>query len=291
MRVALRIVAAGVRGARDHAPHLAELLKAREAGATFYVNLGPHRLAGWLPGRAVGGCAGDAMKRIRDAGFELGVYGWDPVRWTTRVAPGNDAWVERSMRRACERFEALFGERPRTHAAPGWHMSRHAFRLTQRLGFLYCSDTQGQTPYIPMCEGELIACPQLPTTLPTIEALVARGGFTWDTVHHEILRRSADAPAAGHVFSLEADRGVAHLAPVLERLIDGWRILGHEICGLRTLAESLEPKGLEHHVVDARAPAERAATVAIQGRVFLPEDGEVAREVDSRNNAVATAAD
>jgi peptidoglycan/xylan/chitin deacetylase (PgdA/CDA1 family) len=291
MKLALRIVAAGVRGARDHAPRLAELLARREAGATFYVNLGPHRRLGWLPGREVGGRAVDAMKRARDAGFELGVYGWDAVRWTTRVTPGNDAWVERSMRRACERFETLLGERPRTHAAPGWRMSRHAFRLTQRLGFLYCSDTQGRTPYIPMCEGELVACPQLPTTLPTIEALLARGGFTWDTVHHEVLRRTADAPAAGHVFSLEADRGTARLAPVLERLIDGWRILGHEICSLRALAESLDSKGLEHNMVEERPLAESAGSVAIQGAVFLPEDAEVARATDSRNNAVATAAD
>jgi peptidoglycan/xylan/chitin deacetylase (PgdA/CDA1 family) len=291
MKLALRIVAAGVRGARDHAPRLAELLARREAGATFYVNLGPHRRLGWLPGREVGGRAVDAMKRARDAGFELGVYGWDAVRWTTRVTPGNDVWVERSMRRACERFETLLGERPRTHAAPGWRMSRHAFRLTQRLGFLYCSDTQGRTPYIPMCEGELVACPQLPTTLPTIEALLARGGFTWDTVHHEVLRRTADAPAAGHVFSLEADRGTARLAPVLERLIDGWRILGHEICSLRALAESLDSKGLEHNMVEERPLAESAGSVAIQGAVFLPEDAEVARAMDSRNNAVATAAD
>ena len=120
MRLALRIVAASVRGARDDAPRLAELLARREARATFYVNLGPHRLRGWLPGREVGSRAADAMKRVRDAGFELGVYGWDAVRWATRVAPGNEAWVERSMRRACERFEALFGESRATDSKRGF---------------------------------------------------------------------------------------------------------------------------------------------------------------------------
>lgn len=291
MKLALRIVAAGVRGARDHAPRLAELLARREAGATFYLNLGPHRLVRWLPGREVGGRAADAMKRIRDAGFELGVYGWDAARWTARVAPGNDAWVERAMRRACERFEALCGERAHTHAAPGWRMSRHAFRLTQRLGFHYCSDTQGRTPYVPMCEGELVACPQLPTTLPTLEALLAGGGLTWETVHHELLKRSADAPPAGHVFSLDADQDAARLAPVLERLIDGWRILGYEICGLRAIAETLDPKALEHHVVEERAAAGRTRGAAVQGPAFLAADAEVAQATDSRNNAVATAAD
>jgi peptidoglycan/xylan/chitin deacetylase (PgdA/CDA1 family) len=286
VRLALRIVAGTLRGAREHAPRLAELLKQREAGATFYFNLGPHRRFGWLPGREVGGRAAGAMKRIRDAGFELGVYGWDPVRWAKRVGPDGDAWVETAMHRACDRFEAILAERPRTHAAPGWRMSRHALRLTQRLGFLYCSDTRGRTPYIPLRDGELVACPQLPTTLATIDELLAAGGHAPDTVHREILKQSEDAPVAGHVFSLVADEGAARLAPVLERLIDGWRILGYEICALRMLAETLEPKGLEHHVVEARPDG-----AAVQGPVFLADDAEVAPADDSRNNAVATAAD
>jgi peptidoglycan/xylan/chitin deacetylase (PgdA/CDA1 family) len=284
MKLALRIVAAGVSAARDHAPRLAELLARREAGATFYFNLGPHRRLGWLPGRDVSARAADAIRGVRDGGFEVGLYGWDPVRWTARVAPGNDRWVEDAMRSACRRFEDILGERPRTHAAPGWRMSRHAFRLTQRLGFAYCSDTRGTAPFIPMCEAELVVCPQLPTTLATIDELLAGGGFAWDTVHHEILKRSGDPAPAGHVFTLAADQGAA-LLPVLERLIDGWRILGHEICALRALAESLDPKGLEHHVVAERGGA------AVQGPVFLPEDAEVAPAIDSRNNAVAAAAD
>jgi len=290
MKLSLRIVAATLRGARDDAPQLAELLTRRQAGATFYFNLGPRRLAHWLPGREVGGRATDAIKRVRDAGFEVGVYGWDTARWTRRVVPGNDAWIEHAMHRACERFQALFGERPRTHAAPGWRMTRHGFRLTQRLGYAYCSDTRGRTPYIPMYDGELVACPQLPTTLATIDELLAHGQ-TLETVHHELLRLSEGPPPTGHVFSLDADRGAAQLAPVLERLIDGWRILGYEIGGLRALAESLDAKTLGHYAVEQRVATDRSGSVAAQGLAFLPEDGEVAHASDSRNNAVATAAD
>jgi peptidoglycan/xylan/chitin deacetylase (PgdA/CDA1 family) len=289
MKVALRIAAGTLRAVRDEAPRFAELLAARDAGATFYVNLGPHRLARWLPGRDVGARACAAVVRIRDAGFELGLYGWDPVRWVARAAPGGDAWVERAMRSACDAYERLLGERPRTHAAPGWRMSRHAFRLTQRLGFHYCSDTLGRAPYVPMCEGELVACPELPTTLPTIEALAA-GGDAAATVHRAILAASAAAPATGHVFAIDAGPGFARTAPVLERLIDGWRILGYELCGLRALAESLDPKALAHHVV-AQAPQPGGGTAAVQGEVFLAGDDEVARAGDSRNNALATAAE
>ena len=105
------------------------------------------------------------------------------------------------MRRACERFEAICGEPPRTHAAPSWRMSRHAFRLTQRLGFHYCSDTRGTGPFVPLCDAELIACPQIPTTLPTLEELLDRAGITSETVHRELLERSEHPAPAGHVFT------------------------------------------------------------------------------------------
>jgi hypothetical protein len=170
-------------------------------------------------------------------------------------------------------------------------MSRHAFRLTQRLGFHYCSDTRGQTPYVPLCDGELVACPQLPTTLPTLGELAA-GGLAWDALHDAVLKRSADPPPTGHVFSLDADQNAARVLPVLERLIDGWRILGYEICGLRAIAESLDPKNLEHHVVEMQEDvAGSPPGAAVQGSVFLAADAEVAQATDSRNNAVAAAAD
>jgi undecaprenyl phosphate-alpha-L-ara4FN deformylase len=52
-------------------------------------------------------------------------------------------------------------------------MNRHALRLTQRLGFCYASDCRGKFPFIPVIDGEIVLCPQLPTTLPTLDELLA----------------------------------------------------------------------------------------------------------------------
>ena len=76
------------------------------------------------------------------------------------------------MRRAAAHYEKLFGEAPKAHAAAGWQMNRHALRLMQRFGFEYSSDTRGTPPYIPTWQAEIIACPQLPTTLPTLDELM-----------------------------------------------------------------------------------------------------------------------
>ena len=66
------------------------------------------------------------------------------------------------MQRACDRYTEIFGTAPLTHGAAGWQMNVHALRLTQRLGFEYCSDGRGTHPHLPVWNAELIRCPQLP---------------------------------------------------------------------------------------------------------------------------------
>lgn len=268
MRIALRIVAATVRGAGDGSTRIAELLKLHNAGGTFYFNLGPARLHRWLPARDVRSRAHAAMRAVRDAGFEVGVYGWDPVRWRRRVGRGDYAWTEQAMRQAHAAFEDVFGDAPRTHAAPGWQMNRHALRLTQRLAYDYASDTRGRGPFIPVWDAELVACPQLPTTLPTIEELLRYGGMRKSNLHERILDLCVDAPASGHVFALSADRPRRSVAS-LERLIDVWRDLGYDIVSMRAIAESLEPSGLPHRAVATQRLPGRSSPIATDGIPFL----------------------
>jgi peptidoglycan/xylan/chitin deacetylase (PgdA/CDA1 family) len=269
VQLGLRIVVATARGARRAAPRLVELLRRHGASATFYFNLGPQRLHRWLPGSSVAAQAADAMRAVREAGFEVGIYGWDCVRWRHRVAHGDFAWTEEALRRACAAFERLFGESPRTHAAPGWQMNRHAFRLTQRLGFDYASDTRGEAPFVPVVEAELVACPQVPTTLPTLRELVGREGVRRRNVHERILAAAAAAPRASHVLTLVAERDAGRYLSACERLLEGSRALGFEIVPLRLLAQNIDSKSLAHHVVAAAPAPDRRGTIAAQGPVFL----------------------
>jgi hypothetical protein len=142
-------------------------------------------------------------------------------------------------------------------------MNRHAFRLTQRLGFDYASDTQGSGAFVPIVEAELVACPQLPTTLPTLGDLAARDAA------ERILAASAVPAGAGHVFTLLAERDARRNLAVCDRILAGWRDRGLEIVPLRTLAENLDAKSLAHHVVTAAPAAGGPGTVAAQGPVFL----------------------
>jgi undecaprenyl phosphate-alpha-L-ara4FN deformylase len=266
--IALRIAVATAHGARTAVPRLAEMLARHAAGATFFFNLGPARSRRYWPGRKVGADAANAMRTLRDAGFEVGIYGWDPLSWCTHIASGDHAWLERALERACERFEVILAEPPRAHAAPGWAMNRHAFRLTQRFGFDYGSDTRGSGPFIPLVDAELICCPQLPTTLPPLSELV-RGGLAVQEGERNVLTASRGSSPVGHVFALAAEDEDERLMPALERLLEGWAEQGHEIVPLRALGETLDPKELPHHVVDLPPPGARRAVVALQGAPFL----------------------
>jgi len=267
VRVGLRISVATARGAARAVPRLLALLARHGATATFYFNLGPDRRHRWLPARAAGDRAAAALAMVREAGCEAGVYGWDPARWPHRTGPAHAAWIESALERACEAFERLAGQPPRTHAAPGWQTSRHALRLTQRLGLHYAADTRGRHPFMPVCEAEPVLCPQLPTTLPTLDeaAAEARDG----AAHEPVLAASAERPAADHVFALRAELGATVFAPAFERLLEGWRGENRDVVALRALFETLEPARLPRHVVLLSELASRAGTCAVQGPQFL----------------------
>lgn len=256
MLIGLRITVAGERGVRVGIPALLAALERHGAAGTFYFNLGPARAHQWLPGRELGPRAAGAMRSVREAGHELGVLGWDPMRWVRRVDDGEPGWVERAVQRACGAFERIAGEPPRTHAAPGWRTSRRALRLTQRYGFDYASDVLGAAPFMPVCAAELVLCPQLPTTLPPPAA-----------APDERLLAPPHAET-GHVCAVAADDD--RQTRTLPALLKAWRSAGHRVTALRTLYEALELRDLPRCAVRTDPRAGRGgAPATVQAERFL----------------------
>lgn len=301
MKLALKIDVDTYRGTRNGVPRLVELLRKHAAGATFLFSLGPDHtgraikrvfrpgflgkvsrtsvlshyglvtlLYGTLlPGPNIGLKCRDILRSVRDAGFECGIHSWDHVKWQDGVARASPAWTERQMQLARERFEEVFGEPPRVHGAAGWQMNWAAYRLTQRLGFDYASDTRGTEPFIPMHRAEIVACLQIPTTLPTLDELIGLDGVTADNVAERILGMTQSPPPAGHVFTLHAELEGRKLAPAFERLLEGWQAQGYELVPLRTLYESLDPRRLPRCNVAENTVPGRSGTLATQGAQFL----------------------
>jgi hypothetical protein len=120
---------------------------------------------------------------------------------------------------------------------------------------------------------ELVRCPQLPTTLPTLDELIGTEGIDEGSVAENLLRATASPPDsaafAGHVFTLHAELEGLRLAPVFEKLVAGWRSQGYELVPMRALYERLQALSLPRcEVGPGRVPG-RSGTLFTQRGEFL----------------------
>ena len=300
MFLALKVDVDTLRGTREGVPNLVEILRRHGVTATFLFSLGPDHtgraikrvfrpgfvgkvrrtsvvkhygvktlLYGTLlPGPDIGRRAADVMLGVRDAGHETGIHCWDHIRWQDGVASADEGWTRAEMQRACERYTDIFREPPRTHGAAGWQMNVHALRLTQRLGFDYCSDGRGTHPHLPIFNAEPIRCPQIPTTLPTLDEMVGRNNVTEANVAAHLLERTRDL-AGDQVFTLHAELEGMRLRSQFEQLLLGWKAQGWTMGSVRSLYERVEPMALPRCETGPGTVEGRTGTLLVQGQEFL----------------------
>ncbi len=289
--IALKIDVDTCRGTLTGVPALIDLLLKHQAQASFFFSLGPDhggreihatslnryydlrtRLYGrLLPSPDIGKRCIEIMRQAQAAGFEAGIHAWDRVRWERSIEHAGNPWVESEMDKACTRFSDTFAEPAKAHAAAGWQTNRHALRLTQRLGFSYASDCRGDHPFIPVIDGEIVACPQLPTTLPTLdEILVMEPGFSPDQAVDRILQLSAAIPG-DHLFTLRAELEGMPFIGAFERLLSRWEENGYRLGALRDIYATLDLATLPRHVVRFAETPGRAGLRMMQGPGFLQD--------------------
>ena len=296
-QLALKIDVDTYRGTREGVPRLVETLQRFNAQATFFFTLGPDHtgraikrvfrpgfigkvsrtsvvehygtktlLYGTLlPAPDIGRKCAGIMRMVRVAGFEVGIHCYDHILWQDYVANQDAEWTRRELQRAVDRFTDIFGVAPHAHAAAGWQMNRHALRLMQRSGFKYSSDTRGTHPFIPTVNAEIIACPQLPTTLPTLDELMNRDGITLKNIAQHILKLTEKPSATGHVFTLHAELEGGKWLPIFEQLLNGWKMQGYELVSLQQYLQELDVAALPRHEVVMREVEGRIGKLAVQG--------------------------
>ena len=301
--LALKIDVDTYRGTLQGVPQLVEELRRHQAQATFLFSLGPDHTGraikrvfrrGFmkkvsrtsvvshyglktlmygtlLPGPEIGRRCADILRGVRDSGYEVGIHCWDHVKWQDGVADADMAWTEQQMQLACNQFANIFGESAKVHGAAGWQMNPHAMRMTQRLGFDYASDGRGTHPFMPVWNAEIVHCPQLPTTLPTLDELIGRDGISEDTVHTHLLELTRNPPTTGHVFTLHAEMEGMKLAPAFDRLLCGWKAQGYDLVSLRSMRNALDPACLPRHELAMGEIPGRSGTLLVQGPEFLAD--------------------
>ena len=294
--LALKIDVDTYRGTREGVPLLMQMLKAHRAGATFLFSLGPDHtgralrrafrpgfmkkvsrtsvlehyglktlLYGTLlPGPDIGRNCADILRSVRDASFETGIHTFDHVKWQDYVAGKDAAWTQREMARAMQRYVEIFGQPAATHGAAGWQMNDAAFVQEQQWGMAYCSDTRGTHPFIPLLANGQTSCPQLPTTLPTLDELIGADGVDTDNVADAVLAMTQAETPTGHVYTLHAELEGMKLAPVFERLLAGWQRQGYTLVSMADYFAALDAAALPRARVMPGEIAGRSGTLAVQ---------------------------
>ncbi len=295
MRIALKVDVDTFRGTLEGVPSLLRLFDKYRVRATFLFSLGPDHTGralrrifrpGFLqkvrrtsvashyglktlmygvllPGPHIGRKAGAVMRSVADAGHEVGIHCYDHIRWQDFVANRDEAWTRREMLRAVDAFEEVFGYAARLHGAAGWQLNASTLELEQELGFDYASDVRGSSPFFPRYAGVDSNCPQIPTTLPTLDELIGLDGITQENVHERLYADSRKQLPHGHVYTLHAELEGMGLLPVMERLLQMWQS-EDELCAMEEIYHSLDLSRLpREEIVRGELPG-RSGKLAMQ---------------------------
>jgi peptidoglycan/xylan/chitin deacetylase (PgdA/CDA1 family) len=298
--IGLKVDVDTLRGTREGVPRLAALLQQHAVGATFYFSVGPDHTGralkrvfrkGFaqkvartsvlkhyglktlmygvlLPGPDIGREAGEPMRRVRDAGFEVGLHTYDHVRWQDGVARADARWTRAELDRGIAAFERVFGAPPASHAAAGWQINAHALELENEYGFTYASDTRGGGAFLPRLESGASRCPQIPTTLPTFDELLGRDGIDESSIADAVFRLSADASETPEkvpqVFTLHAELEGMLLRDSFESLLKKWREAGASVVDMASIHAQVRQRPLPTRRVVMGEIAGRSGSLAVQ---------------------------
>jgi len=298
LRLGLKVDVDTLQGLRQGVPALLEVLAAQGVKASFFLALGPDHSGRalfrlftqpgflekmWrtrapalyglrtmlygtlLPAPVIGAAAGQILPAIAAAGHEVGLHGFDHVRWHDRLLTMSLKEVESEVAWAQEAFTALLGRPARSFAAPGWQCSALSRTALARQGFLYGSDTRGYAPYFPRFGGEISPVLEVPTTLPTLDELLGFNGCGPRDFTHLVLSRVQEGPP--QVLTVHAEVEGGPYKGEFARLLSLCRQAGVNFFRLEDWARELlhHPAQIPVAPVASRRLPGRAGRVSRQG--------------------------
>ncbi|MBV8775139.1 MAG: 4-deoxy-4-formamido-L-arabinose-phosphoundecaprenol deformylase [Deltaproteobacteria bacterium] len=239
MEVAFKVDVDTHQGLSEGVPRLAEMFAAKGIGATFFVAMGPDNsgraiwrafrnrgfvskmwrtraasMYGWrtilsgtvLPARPTALAFPQLLRDLLTMGFELGVHGYDHVRWQDHLDDLGERGIAAEIDHSFEVYISITGIPARSFAAPGWRTNRIALKALESKGLSYRSDTRGDTPYRCSVDGTILATPEIPTTLPTMDEVMGTGGLeTRDEIVRFYLERFSDGRLNVHTIHAETE--------------------------------------------------------------------------------------
>jgi len=218
-----------------------------------------------LPGPKIGAAAPHLAPQVLAAGHEVGVHGYDHVRWHDHLFRLSREKVAREIAQAQATYTSLMGRRAKAFAAPGWQCSLSSRIALAAQHFLYGSDTRGTTPYYPAFGDQVTPVLEIPTTLPTLDELLGFHGCRPEDFTSLVLSRLDQG--LPQVLTIHAEVEGGPFLGEFDRLLARCRKRGVEFFRLEDWARALlrEPANLPVAQVNSRRLPGRAGRVSCQG--------------------------
>ncbi len=219
-----------------------------------------------LPAPPIHAAAPEIPGLIIAAGHELGLHGYDHVRWHDRLFRLTFAEISREIAAAQQTLVSL-GQRPaKSFAAPGWQCSQASRTALYAQGFLYASDTRGFAPYFPRFRETITPLLEIPTTLPTLDELLGLDGCRPRDFSDLVLSRLN--PESPQVLTIHAELEGGPFLEEFAGLLRRCRRQGVAFCRLEDVAQGLlkDRSRIRVDQVACRRLPGRAGTVSCQGR-------------------------
>jgi undecaprenyl phosphate-alpha-L-ara4FN deformylase len=219
----------------------------------------------FLPPPIIGELAPELLREVVDQGHELGLHGFDHVLWQDRLERLGEVAITREIEGAIATYFKALKAAPQSFAAPGWQANRASLAVQDRQGFLYCSDTRGGFPFMPIVQGQGYRTLQIPTTLPTLDEVLGLDGRRGERVNDVFLSHLRSDRLNVHTIHAEVEgRAQRHLFESLLRRLECRGVTYVKLCHV---AEALLRHGTDHiprAAIQPRPIPGRAGKVACQ---------------------------
>lgn len=218
-----------------------------------------------LPAPLIGAAAPHLLPQLSAAGHEVGLHGYDHVRWHDHLYRFSPEKVTREISQAQETYTRFMGKPACSFAAPGWQCSLSSRTALAARHFLYASDTRGASPYFPAFGDAITSVLEIPTTLPTLDELLGfHGCRAQDFTSLVLARLETGLP---QVLTLHTEVEGGPFLSEFARLLTRCRQQGVEFFRLKDWARELlkEPAGLPVAQVNLQRLPGRAGRVSCQG--------------------------
>lgn len=298
MEVALKVDVDTHQGLGEGVPRLAKMFTAEGISATFFVAMGPDNsgraiwrafknpgfiskmrrtraasMYGWrtilsgtiLPARAIALAYPQILRDLIRMGFELGVHGYDHVRWQDHLDDLGESGIAAEIEDGLKVHRTLMGTPARSFAAPGWRTNSIALRILDDKGLTYHSDTRGHSPYRCAVDGTTLRTPEIPTTLPTMDEVMGTADLeSRDAIVRFYLAQFSESRLNVHTIHAETE-GRSQL-DTFAAIVRGLKERGARFLQLNEIAQRLSIAELPVCEVTRTSLPGRAGWISAQGR-------------------------